>query len=58
MRELVNILMERDGLTKSEVLGQIKEFKELFFAGELGPDLEEAFQFEFSLEPDYIVEIL
>lgn len=58
MGELIQILMERDGLSRYEAEEQINEFRNDLFAGELGYDAEEAFMEEFSLEPDYLVDIL
>lgn len=56
--EMVAILMSRDGLSREEVMEQINGFKDELLSGELGYDAEEAFMEEFSLEPDYLVDIL
>lgn len=56
--ELAAILMARDGLSREEVMEQINGFKDELLSGELGYDAEEAFMDEFSLEPDYLVDIL
>jgi hypothetical protein len=56
--EMVAILMARDGLDRDEVMEQINEFKEELLAGEYGYDVEEAFMQEFSLEPDYLVDLI
>lgn len=56
--EMVAILMARDGLSRDEVMEQINWFKNELFSGKFGYDAEEAFMEEFSLEPDYLVDIL
>lgn len=56
--EMIAILMARDGLSRDEVMEQINGFKDELLSGELGYDAEEAFMEEFSLEPDYLIDIL
>ena len=62
MREIVEILMRRDGMSKSEAVAAVKEFQiTLNQALEEGWSLcevEEAFQSDFGLEPDYLMSIL
>ncbi len=55
--ELVAILMARDGLSREEVMEQINGFKDELLSGECY-DPEEAFMEEFSLEPDYLIDVL
>lgn len=52
--DLIETLMKRDGISRSEARAQWDEFFSLFLTGEFGPLLEEAFMNEFGLEPDYI----
>ena len=54
-KEIVSILMSRDGLTRSEAISALKEARLMVAAG---MDPEEVLQAEFGLEPDYIFELL
>lgn len=58
MGELIQILMERDGLSRYEAEEQINEFRNDLLAGELSYDAEEAFMEEFALEPDFLIDVL
>lgn len=57
-KEIINILKRRDGLTAEEAAEQVESFLELLDdalnigLGEVNA-LQEAFQSEFGLEPDY-----
>ena len=55
MSNLLNVLMERDGLDKEEALEQIREAKEMVFNGQ---DPEEVLAEMFGLEPDYFFDIV
>ena len=58
---VVKILMERDGMTKSEVINEIKYVRELMLeaveAGEYW-EAEDILVDELGLEPDYIFDII
>lgn len=55
MQEIINILMERDGMTKREALDLIKEVKEMMEECNYDPEeCEEIFTSEIGLELDYI----
>ena len=58
MKRIIKILMTRDGLTESEAIEQIKEFHETFnelLENEASLcELEQAFNDQFQLEPDYL----
>lgn len=55
MESLLQVLMRRDGLSLQEAREQIWEAKKRVAAGE---DPEEVMYEEFSLEPDYIWDIM
>lgn len=52
--ELLQILMERDNLTKTEALEQIRDMKQAVAEGD---DPEEVL-YDIGLEPDFILDIL
>jgi predicted RNase H-like HicB family nuclease len=56
---LINVLMERDGLSKEEAEQQIEEAREILFErldeGEMPFDICEEF---FGLEPDYLMDLI
>lgn len=52
--ELLNVLMHRDNLTKSEALEQIRKLQQQVLAG---CDPEEVL-YDIGLEPDYVFDIL
>ena len=53
---LVNILMNRDGLSKAEATEIVDTIKERVF--EYGEDPEELLLDELGLEPDYVLELV
>ena len=53
---LVNILMNRDGLSKEEATEIIDTIKERVF--EYGEDPEELLLDELGLEPDYVLDLV
>lgn len=55
IRSLKQTIMERDGLSESEVAEQIREAKERVWEGE---DPEEILLQDFGLEPDYVFDLL
>lgn len=59
MKSIVDILMERDGLTEAEAIAAVKEGRrelhERIAAGKMPFDFCEQ---EFSLEPDYLDELM
>lgn len=55
MKEIIQILMDRDGMTRKEAIDLINETATLIFeAMNEGSDPEEALQDMLGLEPDYI----
>ena len=57
MGSIVRVLMERDGLDKEEAVQRVKEF--IKFAKSIDPwEIEEEFEFEFGLEPDYLFNLM
>ena len=61
MKEIVKILMRRDGLSKAEAVETVKNFMEensqLIEDGDYDA-LEEALMSDLGLEPDYIEELI
>ena len=55
METLLEVLMRRDGLSKTEALEQIQEAREEVAAG---ADPEEVLADLFGLEPDYIYDLM
>ena len=55
MNAIVKILMERDGYTQEEAESALKEARNRVYDGE---DPEDVLLDEFSLEPDYIYDLL
>jgi hypothetical protein len=55
MNDLLEVLMERDGMTEQEALEAIAYAKELVAKG---ADPEEVLEGEFGLEPDYVFDLL
>ncbi|MDE7064114.1 MAG: hypothetical protein K2O70_01410 [Desulfovibrionaceae bacterium] len=59
MRELLTILMHRDGLTREEALETVRDARAAVLeAIENGDDPEDAFMDITGLEPDYIMDII
>ncbi len=59
MRELLTILMRRDGLTREEAIEILREAHEAVLeAIDNGEDPEEVFMDITGLEPDYIMDII
>ena len=59
MNEIVNILMQRDGMTKEEALDLVREVKDMMEECNYDPEeCEEIFSSELGLEPDYIINLL
>ena len=59
MRELLTILMRRDGLTREEALETLRDAREAVLeAIQNGDDPEDAFMDITGLEPDYIMNII
>lgn len=59
MSELIDVLMRRDDLSRTEAIQQIKDAREAIIdAFEQGEDAEETFMDLLGLEPDYIVQLL
>ena len=56
MSELIDVLMERDGLSRDDVDQMLEDCRYLIF--EDGMDPEEALQGVCGLEPDYVVDLL
>lgn len=54
---IVEILMERDGLTFEEARMQYNEFLELARSSDV-TDIEELLHDELQLEPDYIMDVI
>lgn len=55
MKELIQILMDRDGMTCPEALQAIREFRvELYARMDEGEDPTDIIQEELGLEPDYL----
>ena len=58
MKRIIQILIARDGLTKSEAIEQVEEFNQTFnklLESQASLcELEQAFQDHFQLEPDYL----
>lgn len=60
MQTLLQVLMERDNLTRDEARAQIAEARAIFHDEMMEPDFD-AEQFladEFGLEPDYLEDLL
>lgn len=55
MESLLEVLMRRDGLSRSEAQSSIQEARNRVYAGE---DPEEVLSEEFGLEPDYLWDLL
>lgn len=55
METLLQVLMRRDGLTRSEAQSQIQDARTRVCAGE---DPEEVLAEDFGLEPDYIWDLM
>jgi len=53
--KIIKILMERDGLSKSEATEIVKELREIVLNGDMDP--EEAL-YELGLEPDYVLDLI
>lgn len=59
MRELLTILMRRDGLTREEALETLRDAREAVLeAIQNGDDPEDVFMDITGLEPDYIMNII
>jgi hypothetical protein len=52
---LLTVLMQRDGMTKSEALEEIRDARQRVAEGE---DPEEILHYDFGLEPDYIFDLI
>jgi len=52
---ILEVLMRRDGMEKSEALEMIEEAKQLVADG---GDIEEILHYEFGLEPDYMFDLM
>jgi hypothetical protein len=52
---ILEVLMRRDGMEKSEALEMIEEAKQLVADG---GDIEEILRYEFGLEPDYMFDLM
>jgi hypothetical protein len=55
MKSLLEVLMERDGISKDEALQQIARAREEVLEGD---DPEEVLADWFGLEPDYVFDLL
>jgi hypothetical protein len=59
MESVVEILMQRDGMARKEVLDLLRVVrKECFEAIENGEDPEEVLMYSIGLEPDYLFDVL
>ena len=58
MQTIAQVLQTRDGLSKEEAEEQVQEFKQRFAESDDPFGMEEEFEEEFGLEPDYFEEIL
>lgn len=62
MKEIIKVLMERDGMSRDDTLELVADFKSealiLLDKGASYYDLEELFNEFFGLEPDYMVEAI
>ena len=58
MKKIVKILMQRDGLSKEEAEDEVNQFVKRIHAGECPFQLEQDFQDDFGLEPDYFEELI
>lgn len=55
MKSLIQTIIERDGLSEEEAAEQVNEARNRVLEGE---DPEEILHNEFSLEPDYIFDLI
>lgn len=59
MNEIINILVQRDGITKAEAFDLVKEVKNMMEECNYDPEeCENIFASELGLEPDYIINLL
>lgn len=56
MESIIEILMERDGMTESEAVDLVEECRALIF--EEGLDPEEVLYEHLGLEPDYLYDLI
>lgn len=54
--EIIKVLMERDGMTKTEAIAELKRVRETYDWAVDNP--EDVLADEFGLEPDYIFDLL
>ncbi len=58
-KTIVQVLMDRDGLTKEEAVKEVQDCKEeLFDRLESGGDPSDICEEWFGLEPDYLMELM
>lgn len=61
MKEIVNILMRRDGISENEAYNLVEEcmieVEEAIAAGNYS-EAEDIFMFEIGLEPDFLINLL
>ena len=55
MNKVVEILMNRDGMSEEEAKELVKECRQMIYEGE---NPEDVLQYELGLEPDYIFDII
>jgi hypothetical protein len=55
MNKIVEILMNRDGMSESEATLMLEEARQRFNDGE---DPEEILEYDFGLEPDYVFDLM
>ena len=59
MKEIVEILMRRDGMTRDEAYALLEEVRDMMEDCDYDPEeCEDIFESEVGLEPDYLVKFL
>lgn len=58
MERIINILMERDGLSREEAISLIEQIKEMILETEDISDADVILMQQLGLEPDYMADLL
>lgn len=59
MKDIVDVLVERDGISRRDAEAQVSEVRQRIYSGEIDPwEIDDVMMDEFGLEPDYIEDVL
>lgn len=59
MEDVINVLMNRDGLSQKDAEREVHDFMNGIYSGEIDPfEAEDLFMDTFGLEPDYLLNMI